>query len=219
MCTHPSYQTWDTASPLAVCMCPLGVGEEFFSQNKTERDTGQLISAPSSFSGWCWDKRGPFISVNRLGPSRPSFKPLAESLRPGCLLVACVIAVNYRESPMVGEVAEFLPYENRDFPRPHWCVPVGVSIQSRAGQASSARCGHCDQIWPMFHFPSGPSSWSEPGLWSNKLERLLAQLSTSASCFESAQAGATSWQVFPDALVAECVRLSVASDSLWPHGL
>lgn len=120
MCTHPSYQTWDTASSLAVCVCPVGVGEEFFSPNKTGKDTGQLISAPSSFSGWCWDKRGPFLSVNRLGPSRPSFRPPAESLRPGCLLIACVLAVTYREPPsMVGAVAEFLPYENRDFSRPH----------------------------------------------------------------------------------------------------
>lgn len=139
MCPHPLYQTWDAASSLAVCMCPLRVGEEFFSPNKTERDTGQLISAPSSFSGWCWDKRGPFISVNRLGPSRPSFRPPAESLRPGCLLIACVLAVTYRESPVVGAVAEFLPYENRDFPRPH-CCKVSASKAELAKPLQPAVC-------------------------------------------------------------------------------
>ena len=52
------------------------------------------------------------------------------------------------------------------------------------------------------------------GSGAAKLEWLLAQLSPSASCFESTRAGATSWRVFPAALVAECVSLSVVSGSL-----
>ena len=91
-------KTQDIATPLAVSWHPLRAREESWGPDKTEKDTGQQIPAPSSFSGWCWYKRGPTPSVNRPGPPRPSFRPLAKSLQLGCLPIARTLPATARES-------------------------------------------------------------------------------------------------------------------------
>lgn len=188
--------------PLAVSWHPLRAREESWGPDKTEKDTGQQIPAPSSFSGWCWYKRGPTPSVNRPGPPRPSFRPLAKSLQLGCLPIARTLPATARESS--GGDSGRVPSlgEQRALPQASWAGACERSaLPGGAHQAASAHSRHCDPIAPMFPFLSGLSvgiGACPPALSLRsavtKPMLLLARLSTSASCLKSARAGASSRQ-------------------------
>lgn len=145
-CAHTSQIETRHCQPLCSLPVPLGGWGGILQSRQNWKTLGRRFLPPPHFSGWCWDKRGPFTSVNRLGPPWPSFRPLAKSLRLGGLLVACVLPVTDKGLNTVGAVAEFLPYKNRgNFSRPHRQAPVRCQPPK---QSSPGVLSPCDQVLP-----------------------------------------------------------------------